>query len=276
MSWTMAQPARKLLGDDEKLAFLVRATQEMAVFTFPFVAGIVRVEDPTTGAFVGSAWRVERAGRRAVVTAAHVIDEASASGRLVAVTACRGAPPHPAPASDWLRAASDDLALWWAPSDYPGTSSEDASAPQVGYWPSDAIDVSASSTGSDQLFVHGFPQTRTSFSPCLGGLVARSFPYAAMQREEPLREVSLGAHEFALHYEVEGLLSIAGGQGESQWPHGLSGSPVWRLDVGGRGVAEWKPARARMVGTAIRWVPNDQAMIVLHARRVVALLDALA
>lgn len=86
-----------------------------------------------------------------------------------------------------------------------------------------------------------------------------------------MASVSLAPDEFALHFEVEGLLSSADGEAAFTRPPGLSGSAVWRLDVGGRSASTWTPEVAKLVGVVSRWVPNEQALIVTHARRVLAL-----
>jgi hypothetical protein len=179
----------------------------------------------------------------------------------------RGARPHEAPFDQWTRSPTDDLAVWYAPDAY----AKGVSAEQVAFWPADAIDSSGDRIGTDFLFVHGFPQAKSHFSPDLGGMLNTSFPYGAMQREEPMASVSLAPDEFALHFEVEGLLSSASDEAAFTRPHGLSGSAVWRLDVGGRSASSWTPEITKLVGVVSRWVPNEQALIVIHARRVLAL-----
>ncbi len=264
----MTQAAPGPLSEVEKIGFLGRATQRMAEHTFPYIASVLRAEDDDTGTFCGSAWRLVSMGKRAIVTAAHVLDEAASSSGIVAVSAERGAPPYPAPCDEWKRSPTDDLAVWFVPDAY----AQGAPSEHVSFWSGDAIDATGSRIGTDLLFVHGFPQVRSHFSPALKGALNTSFPYGAMEREEPMERVHMGPHEFALHFEVEGLLASAGSGADFTMPHGLSGSAVWRLDVGGRRSSAWAPTDAKLVGMALRWVQDEQALTVLHARRVLALL----
>jgi hypothetical protein len=257
--------ALSLLSDDQKVDVLRLATQRMARLTFPFVASVIRVEADDTGTFCGSAWRTAIADKRFVVTARHVLDEAS-QGREVTVTARRRSPPWPTPLSAWRQSGTDDLAVFEVSDAYPGPPT--GAPDDVAFWPAENIDPSGARIGDDFLFVHGFPQRHARFSPLLGGVVSATFPYGAMQHDEPSLIPALRPHEFAIHFEATGLVDIEGHDAQFVVPHGLSGSAVWRMDIGGRAISTWRPEQAKIVGMVTRWLPDRQALVAIHAHRL--------
>lgn len=235
----------------EKVKFIQSAMVPMARHTYPYIAGVVAIEDGETGWLVGSALRCSIAGRRAIVTAAHVIHKARAGGRF-AIAAARGHGPfelHGAPDHvDLLR----DVAIYYLPDEYP--------AEDVAFWPDDRVDVAEDSLATDYLFVHGFPERRSRFTPLLGGLVSQSFPYGAMLRVEELPP-SLEPFQFAMDFDPASMFAPDGGEADWLDPHGLSGSPVWRIGAAGQQVDAWRPELSLLVGVVTTWFPNERLIL---------------
>jgi hypothetical protein len=236
------------MTEDEKLEFVSSAIAPMAWHTLPYVASVVAIESNEIGAHVGSALRLESAGRRMIVTAAHVADQAC--GARFGVTAVRGAPPIEltAPPDHIDRAL--DVAAWVLAETYP----------PVAFWPIDRVDTSDELRATDFLFVHGFPQRRSLSSPLLGGIVSRSLPYGVMQRDDELPP-GMQPFQFAMDFDPVSMLTPDGGAADWVEPHGLSGSAVWRIGASGHRTAEWGPERAQLVGLVTTWRPAERLLL---------------
>lgn len=247
----------------EKIRFVQSTIEPMAWHTYPHIAGVVAVEDASTGRHVGSALRLSFAGRRCVLTAAHVIEQARHEDRF-AVTAVRGQAPFE------LRGAPDrldersDLAAYFLPSDYPDDG--------ISFWPAERIDSSEEKLSTDVLFVHGFPGVRARFIALLGGLVKQSFPYGVMLREDDLPE-DMEPFQFAMDFDPANMLGPDGKQAEWLDPRGLSGSPVWRIGASGQKVDAWKPELSLLVGVVTAWRPDEKLLLATKAADILSLLQ---
>jgi len=246
----------------DKIKFIQSTMAPMAWHTHPTIAGVVAIEGADVGRHVGSALRISVAGRRAVVTAAHVVAEARKSAQF-AVTAVRGDAPFELH-GDPDRVDSDlDVAAYFLADDYPDDG--------IAFWPEERVDATADTLSTDYLFVHGFPESRARSSPLLGGLVKQSFPYGAMLREDEL-PTSMKPFQFAMDFDPANMFLTDGRAADWLDPHGLSGSPVWRIGASGQKVDAWKPELSMLVGIVTAWRPDEKLIL---ATRAAPLLDLL-
>lgn len=245
---------------EQKLAFVTRATRDMALHTFPFIATVAAVESETSGFAVGSAVRVRDGSRRWVVTAAHVVDEAMRRTGRLAVAAVRGAAPVVL-AGEPVRDHEADLCAFAVGTGFP----------DVAFWDLEERDDVDLNMSRDFLFVHGFPQTRGHFSPMLEALLTRSFPYGAMRREDDLPP-DLATFQVALEFEAATLRGLDGEVAEPERPNGLSGSPVWRIGAAWGRASDWSPASCKLVGVLTQWRPKDELLVASGVGRLAAML----
>jgi hypothetical protein len=237
----------------------------MAEYTFPFLTSVVGIKDPTLGEHVGSGLRAIVNGRRAVISARHVIEQAAAYPMQFAISAGYGRAPYIVDGKIELDPVGD-LAIYYLPDTFP------ADAPAVSFWPEERIQRSTERLATDFLFVHGFPASRSRFLRLVEGLASRSLPYGAMQRLEPPVS-NLQPHEFAIEFDPSSMRVAGEPQSEDFVdPHGLSGSPVWRIGISGRSRGEWSPALSRVVGFLTQWRPAEKVLVATSAERLAEIL----
>lgn len=231
------------MNDKEKWEFLEKkALPRMRDYTFPYIASVFGVRGPHEGTYQGTALRCILEGRRCIVTAYHVFDRAvrQFGGRL-AISTENGAPPYQLEGqirSDPIA----DLAICPLPDDYPAASN------QIAFWPESRFDPSGERRSTDYLFLHGFPcilsDTKESAPFDISN---RSFPYGAMEYiEAEGRPTTLASNQFAVHFDEDELRPSAPYRFFQR--EGLSGSPVWRLGLGGSRASRWSPDDSRLVG----------------------------
>lgn len=241
-----------------------RRPSEWCDRNYPHIAGVLAVDGAgDAGRYVGSALRLSFAGRRCIVSAAHVIEQARREGRF-AVGAVRGQAPfelHGAP--DRLDETLD-IAAYFLPHNYPDEG--------LAFWSDAQADVSETTLSTDYLFMHGFPGVRAYFSPNLGGLMMRSLPYGAMLREEEL-PAEMASFQFALDFDPSNMVDAEGNAAEWLDPHGLSGSPVWRIGASGQKVDAWKPELSLLVGIVTSWKPDERLLLATKVAPVLSLFD---
>jgi hypothetical protein len=243
-----------------KEEFILSTIRPMAEYTFPFVTSVVGVKDVSWGEHVGSGVRAVVNGRRAVITARHVIEQAAKYPMQFALSAGYGRAPYVVSGTIGLDAVGD-LAVYYVPDDFP------SDVPDVSFWPEDRIQQSTDRLATDFLFTHGFPASRARFLHLAKGLASRSLPYGAMQRIEP--EVrNLQPHEFAVEFDATGMRASDTGSQNFVDPHGLSGSPVWRIGISGRSRSEWSPSLSLVVGFVTHWRPDDKVLVATSAARL--------
>ena len=205
----------------------------MAQHTFGFVCSVIGVSAPNMGRHYGSALRCKLNGQKAILTSLHVIEEARKEPLGVALSTGYGEPPYVVHGAISIDATAD-LAVYFLPADYP--------CPDGNFWPSVRIDHSLDKLATDYLFVHGFPGKTSYPSLLLGGVVSKSLPYGAMQRLENLPP-DLQPFQIAVEYDPVGMMNETGVAQDLVDPHGLSGSPVWRIGVSGRSSRRLEPKR---------------------------------
>ena len=246
---------------DEKLKFVQSVMKPMAWHTYPQIAGVIAIESDQTGQHVGSALRLSLDGHRLIVTAAHVIQQARCGGRF-AVSALRGQPPFELHGAPERTSEELDVAAYILPPEYPDDG--------IGFWPAERTDTTEEKWSTDYLFVHGFPGSRSRFSPLLGGLVKESLPYGVMLREDGL-PADMSPCQFAMDFDP---VNMPTPEGTSGWldPHGLSGSPVWRIGASGQSADDWQPERSLLVGMVTAWRPDEKLLL---ATKISPLLQVL-
>lgn len=256
---TQASIASNGISLEEKKRFLAsEALPAMAEFTFPYVCSIIGLLDQQTGCHLGSGLRCALNGRPAILTALHVIQRAIAEPRGFAISAGYGRPPFPV-RGDVNVDPIGDVAACFLPQDYPDEG--------LAFWPSDRVDRERSRLTTDYLFVHGFPGSQSYSSQHLKAMVSKSLPCGAMQRLDNLPP-DLTPSEFAIEYAPPGMATEAGTSAEAVDPHGLSGSPVWRIGISGRTRREWKAQDSLLVGVVTHWRPQQNILIATSAERL--------
>src|SRR6266446_130415 len=78
----------------EKEAFFRRAVSEMGEPTFRFICSVIGSPDGEIGRHLGSALRCKLNGRRAILTALHVMEEAEKNSLGLALSTGYGEPPY--------------------------------------------------------------------------------------------------------------------------------------------------------------------------------------
>jgi hypothetical protein len=249
-----------VLSLQEKEAFLRIALADMAKHTFTFICSVIGVWDETLGRHCGSALRCNLNGRRAILTAHHVITEAASAPLGLAVSTAYGTPPYLVHGPVNIDPIAD-LAVYFLPDDYPCSD--------AAFWPSERIERSPEKLATDYLFLHGFPGKTSRPSRLLGGVISKSLPYGAMQRLDNV-PTHLRPFEFAVEYDPVGMANEKGMSQDAVDPHGLSGSPVWRIGVSGRSSREWRPEDSLLVGVLSQWHPEKAVLIATSTDRIPA------
>ena len=233
--------APRTLSLEEKKGFVLSTVARMAEYTFPFLCSVFGIVNDKAGRHFGSGLRCALQGRRAILTAHHVIEEAASEPGGLAISVGYGREPFRMHGTVQVNRFSD-LAVYFLPQDYPDD-------PDVAFWPGDRMDREQTKLATDYLFLHGFPGARSYPSQLLQGVLNRSLPYGAMQRIDNLPD-DLKPFEFAIEYDPIGM-SNAGGAAEAPVdPRGLSGSPASRIRPSGRAAARGGPP-ARHPGGAV-------------------------
>ncbi len=240
---------RQGLSLREKEDFVRRALPAMAQYTFGFVCRVIGIPGPQLGRHWGTGLRCILSGRRAIVTAFHVIAAARNEPNGFAISTGPGEAPYIVHGDVNIDPVAD-LAIYFLPDDYPDKA----------FWPSTRIENSLDRLDTDYLFLHGFPGATSYPSRLLGGIVSRSLPYGAMRRLENLPP-DLQPFQFAVEYDPIGMMNTAGLAQDVTDPSGLSGSPVWRIGVGGRSSRDWKPDDSLLVGVLTQWRSNEKVLV---------------
>ena len=255
------------MDQTEKLAFLRDAKHRMAQYTRPFLASVVGFRDSKNGEHRGTAFRCVLGGQRCAVTAYHVIVEAVRDfPGNVTISAGFGATPHRV--GGFVRYDSlTDLAVIPLREDYPGDKMG------VSFWHEDRIERSPDARPNDYLFLHGFPCAGSHASP--GRIENNSFSYGAMEMIGADRLSILESFQFPMYFPEGAMVDDSGTVAQGLNPHGLSGSPVWRIGVSRGSALTWSPDQARLVGVITHWW-NDKTLPrgnFLAATQASSLLD---
>lgn len=248
----------RTLSLEEKRLFVLSAVSELAQYTFPYLCSIIGIEDQTTGRHVGSGLRCTLKGRRAVVTAWHVLEEARVSSRGFAVSTGQGEAPYVVQGKVNIDPVAD-LGVYFLPDEYPTSKGR--------FWPAERLDRTLDKLATDYLFLHGFPGSHSRFLRHFEGVISRSLPYGAMQRLDGLPS-DLQPFQFAIEYDPAGMVAPSGEPQEPVDPHGLSGSPVWRIGVSGRSKRDWTPDHCLLVGVVTQWRPDYKVLVATSAAKI--------
>jgi hypothetical protein len=239
-----------------KEEFILSTIRPMAEYTFPFLTSVIGLNDKTEGEHVGTGLRAQLDGRRAVITALHVIENAAEYTSGFALSAGYAHEPHIVSGKIEFEPVGD-LAIYYLPDDFP------VDARGVSFWPDDRIQRSTERVDTDYLFTHGFPGARSRFLRLGEGIASRSLPYGAMQRLEP-HVSGLQPCQFAIEFDPSTMRPESGNENFVD-PRGLSGSPVWRIGISGRSREEWAPTLSVVVGFLTQWRPDDKVLIATSA-----------
>ena len=246
---------------EEKIRFALSSVPRMAKYTLPYVASVIGVTDKQGGEHVGSALRCMLGGRRTIVTALHVLEKALADRyEAVAVSAGYGMPPFVIGGQIHFDHQAD-LAVYILPEEYPQHDT-------IAFWPEARIDCTAERLSTDYLFFHGFPGERSYSSRLLTGVISKSLPYGVMQRVDDLPG-NLEPCQFAMYFDPHGM-RLDSGQPLDGFPdpHGLSGSPVWRIGASGRPAKDWIPDWSLLVGIVTQWRTGDEILVATNAVKI--------
>ncbi len=246
------------LSPKEKETFIRAALSEMAAHTFVYICSVIGVSDQKMGRHCGSALRCKLGGRRAIITALHVLEAAKREPLGLAISTAYGKPPYVVQGEVNVDPKAD-LGVYFLPDDYP--------CPDTAFWPSHRIERSLDRLSADYLFLHGFPGKTSYSSLLLGGVVSKSLPYGAMQRLENL-PANLRPFQFAIEYDPVGMANETGAAQNLMDPHGLSGSPLWRLGLSGRSSRDWGPKDSLLVGILTQWGPVEKVLIATSADKL--------
>jgi hypothetical protein len=253
-------PEHQGMSIEEKEDFIRHVLPAIAQYTFGFICSIIGVTSPQMGRHYGSALRCKLNGRLAILTALHVIEEALKEPQGLAISIGYGKPLYVVHGKVHFDPIAD-LAVYFLPEDYP--------CPAEAFWPSERSDRSLDKLGTDYLFLHGFPEKR-SYPPIhLGGVISKSLPYGAMQRLDDLPP-NLQPFQFAIEYDPVGMVDEAGAAGALVDPHGLSGSPVWRIGVSGHSPRDWSPNDSLLVGMVTKWRPDEKVLLATSLEKLPA------
>ncbi len=251
------------LSDEGKVQFVLSTLSPMSWHTLPYLASIIGVDDDAHELHVGSAFRVSAGQQKYLVTAAHVMRQAKQRFTRFGVSAADGAAPAELTERPFRFCAQHDLAVLELPSEYV--------VEEGCYWPLGSADPDDRALSSDYLFLHGFPGTRSKFSALANGLVNQSFPYGVMRRHEDLPSGVLD-FEFAMDFDPSNMRNADDEPTDWLDPHGLSGSPVWRIGASGHRVDEWEPAKSKLVGIVTRWLPDDKLLLATKVQHLISLV----
>lgn len=244
----------------DKKRFILSTIQPMADHTAPYIATLVGVVDERTGRHMGSGLRCVLHGRRALVTAAHVVQEASSYPPGFAVSAGYGKTPFIVSGSIHVDPTAD-VAVYYFPDTYPT---------HAGFWSEERVDPTSERLASDYLFLHGFPQARSGFIRLFEGIVSKSLPYGVMQRLDPPLP-RLDPFQFAVAFDPTNMRQPDGSPADFIDPRGLSGSPVWRIGASGGSAETWAPELSRLVGVITQWRPDEKLLVASAISRVLEL-----
>jgi hypothetical protein len=240
----------------DKEMFLRRALPRLAEFTFGYICSIIGNVSNVQGTHYGTALRCLFNGRRAIVTALHVIEAARHEPLGISISTGFGEAPYPVEGEIHIDPVAD-IAVFFVPDDYP----------QKSFWECGRIDFSRDNLDTDYLFLHGFPGSKSRPLSLRGGIVSKSLPYGAMRRLENLPP-DVDEFQFAVEYDPLGMRNDTGAAAELVDPHGLSGSPVWRIGISGRSSRDWQPADCLLVGVVTQWRPDNHVLIATSMSRI--------
>ena len=142
----------------------------MAEYTFPYLTSVIGVRDEVSGEHIGSGLRCVLDGRRAIITAMHVVETGKQYPGGFAVSTGYASRPYRVHGQVQCN-QTGDLALYYLPDDFPFSN------PDIAFWPQEMIEPSSDRLSTDYLFVHGFPAARSQFFQIVQGDASKSRPF---------------------------------------------------------------------------------------------------
>ena len=223
MEATRQEPqSPRSLSIEEKRQFILSTLPKMAEHTFPFLCSVIGIQNAKTGRHIGSALRCILQGKRAILTAEHVIREAQNEPAGFAISAGYGRPPFVVHGPVNIDPVAD-LAVYFLPQDYPDDSRCRLLA--------DGSVRTANERGLRRIICSctDFPVIRVTRTrrKYFQGVVNRSLPYGAMQRIDNLPD-DLTPIQFAIEYDPAGMTdpcwrcANSGRSARSEWQSGLA------------------------------------------------------
>lgn len=257
---------------------ICRATSaHMRLHMMPFVTPISRPLGEA-GELVGSGGYVNLGPRQLLLTNEHVANQ---PGQLQhkfydAATYFPIIPPFPREPHpmDCAAAVVDQS---WAKTDHSAMA-----------FPEHLIATSHSPAATELLFMLGFADQRSYYSPFNNVLVTNGTPYLT-QAFDPAREPAEDArkiastwfdpkYHFALHWNPDQMETVDEKNTRiPDDPHGFSGSLVWntrRIECA-NAQTEWTPGLARLTGIVWGWDTADRLLFATRIEHVLAFLKRL-
>lgn len=203
---------------------------------------------------LGTGWFLEGENGGYLVTARHVVSQASDPSRI-GFSRDNGA-MCVRPDGCWALADGADLAIASL-----GSTIQHLQPKSV--LPRERVASHSDPLDDDVLFIHGFPAQRSFV--LAKGIATKSHGLATTKFSD------LGAPDasprFLIRYSSEGIQKSDGSPGECPDPRGMSGCPVWRANWNGH-IATWRPELATVVGVAIEWSQQFPALVVEPVQRI--------
>jgi hypothetical protein len=230
---------------------LARTVRDMSEHTLDFITPIIRVIDDRYGKLEGSGTFLELRANPYILTNEHVAlqRETYRLGHFV---------------GDVLRVAQivHPFRCFTEPTDA-AVARIDQSVLDLGTKrpvPAARVDRSFSPVSGEVMFLHGYTDKGSYFSPHGQGLVTNTFPYAVDVAPLP-RAYDPDLH-FALSYPAQGKVKdyCKGRPVDLPHPGGLSCTLVWDTKFVATG-ARWTPHHARVAGLVWLWDQADQLLI---------------
>lgn len=139
----------------------------------------------------------------------------------------------------------------------------------------DRAPIEPSRFGSSQdldgeaIFLHGYPDDRSRFSPLSNGIRSKSLPYLTEIIPIPAGTVYDDESFIAVAYDPTKALDEDDREVPLPLAYGMSGAPVWATRSRYYRADEWGPEHAQIVGIAHHWLPEHKCIIATRAEQVV-------
>ncbi len=252
------------LSDGDRKRILKETADVMTTHVAAATAALHGVISKTEGRLVGTGAFVELRGSKYLLTAAHVAEQGLRDPYLgLAHSTEHGGRPAAITNPFQCRSFPSDLAL---------VRLDDRQGHARTAIGADMFDGPLTRTGSDVLFLLGFPGARSRFTAFEGGgVVSEAVPFGTVEGRssydwfDPLLHIAIdypaGNGVEDAHDRVTTLPD----------PRGMSGTIVWQTNrMNWR--EGWKPEHARVVGVVTHWDPKAQSLIATRREVVVRFL----
>lgn len=234
------------MGKERKLQLIRQCCDRLAQHTYPYLTSIVLPLPGKRGQHIGSGLRCTLCSQKCILTADHVIrKEFYDKKRGFAMSTgygLEGMPFH----GDIKLEPHPDLAICLLPENYPEPSDT------IKYWDLDRSLREDRPRESGYFFAHGYPGMMSQFDERQTALSNRSLAYGAVERTEDPPGEHYSFH-FLMDYRKERIRGLIGESTDVIDPHGMSGSPVWELNLNEGNEGAWRPDDIRLVGVLVQY-----------------------